>query len=87
MADSINPITVTTTKQELFAATGITVGVSIIIENTGGLPVLYAEKATEPTTELSGVLRSGEQATVTAGSSGVWVWTATSIARLTVQVA
>ena len=85
MADSINPIVVTTTKQEVFAFTGITAGTSLVLENIGNSIVYYAAKATEPTNELAGYVEPSEQATVTAGESGVWVWTIVENSRITVQ--
>ena len=85
MADSIAAMVVTTVKQEVFAFTGIAAGTSIVLENVGNSIVYYAAKATEPTTELAGYIGPSEQATVTAGESGVWVWTIVENSRMTVQ--
>jgi hypothetical protein len=85
MVDSIAAMTVTTAKQEVFSATSIAVGTSIVLENIGNSIVYYAAKATEPTNELAGYVEPSEQATVTAGEAGVWVWTIVENSRITVQ--
>lgn len=84
MADSIDPLSVTTTKKNVFAETVLTNATAIWVENTGNSAMSFAEKATEPTTELGGEILPGEQVYFNVGSSGIWLWTnvETSIAAI-----
>ena len=75
MADSINQMPVTTTKQNVFVETAITNTAGCYIENTGNSIIYFAEKATEPSTERGGTIRPLEQKFFDSGSSGIWLWT------------
>ena len=75
MADSIDPMAVTTTKQDVFAETTLTAGTACYIENTGNSTIYFAEKSTEPTNELGGTIKPLEQKYFNSGSSGIWLWT------------
>lgn len=74
MADSINSVPVVQSKTDLYAATGITTGTSIYIQNIGATTINFAEKATEPTTEIGGTISPSVQIQIDSGSTGVWVW-------------
>jgi hypothetical protein len=87
MADSINPMSVTTVKQNVFTETPLTNATAIWVENTGNSTVNFAEKATEPTTELGGEISPGEQVYFNVGSSGVWLWTNVENSIVAVQEA
>ena len=62
------------TWTDIYAATSITVGKKILLQNLGGSNVRLATKATTP---VSGTgfkrVESGQQATNESGSTGEWV--------------
>ncbi len=79
MSDSKAPIVIEPeTWTNLYEAAGIAVGTEVVIYLYLGGPLKVAIKATEPTTEMAGVLRRGDWYKVSAGESGIWVFSASS---------
>lgn len=76
MATSLEPITIPArTWVNLYAATGITVGVQIIIQNTGGRDAKLSESAAEPTSTTGfNSIPPYRYLTNTASSVGAWAF-------------
>lgn len=87
MADSINPMVITTTKQNVFVETPATNAAGWYIQNIGNSIIQFAESATEPSTVLGGAIKPLEQAFVGSGSSGIWLWTEVSDSLAALQEA
>lgn len=65
---------------DIYAATGITVGVQIIIQHVGGGDVELRESATQPDRAAVGfnLIRKGEDRTNSTGAIGAWAYAARS---------
>ncbi len=87
MADSIDPLQVTTTKKNIFVETTVTNATALWIQNTGNSAIYFAEKATEPASELGGIIYPGDQLRFDAASTGIWLWTKVSPSLATIQEA
>ncbi len=82
MADTIADIPLTgAAYQDLYDATGITVGVSVIIQNKSMDRVWIQIKATTPTAAsrdgyllLGGNDKTADSVTIAAGESGCWAF-------------
>lgn len=75
MADTLNntPL-IANVWIDIYAATGITVGTKIIIQNLGTASVRLAASALEPSGDGFKRAASGQQATNDAGDLGAWVY-------------
>ncbi|QDP56534.1 MAG: hypothetical protein Tp118SUR00d2C21406351_40 [Prokaryotic dsDNA virus sp.] len=80
MADTLPDVTLPAkTPVDLYAATGITVGTQVNVQNLTSGDVRVHVGATEPTLGVSGsgLLVPGQSGENTQGDSGLWAWSIT----------
>lgn len=79
------------TWKDIYAVTGIAVGTAVQIYNKGSSPCLLVIKATQPTINTMGVplgwSDAGNNRYISAGESGLWVYSAGNSTYLCVQEA
>ena len=76
------------TPVDLYAATSITVGTQVCVQNVANGDVRVYVGATAPTPGVSGasLLLPGQSGENTAGDSGLWAWSVTGGAVQVVEV-
>jgi hypothetical protein len=88
MADSLVDVSINeTTFTDLYAGSGITVGLALVVQNKSSSDIVLTIKATQPTAGLdTGVtLRPYDFAQIDAGETGLWAISSNKDGNVSVQ--